>query len=225
MVTTGTGSPVVPWRMASVYDLKPRFQALLRPLMRRLASSGVTPNAVTAAAIVGSVAVGVALAVWPLRWALLAVPVWLFLRMALNAVDGMMARELGMATPLGAVLNELGDVVSDVALYLPLARFAPLATWPLVAFALGAVVTEMAGVTSQALGGGRRYDGPMGKSDRAALTGAMATLTACWPDALAGWPWVFAAAAALTAWTTCNRLRAGLRALRAAAAGGGASHA
>ncbi len=40
--------------------------------------------------------------------------------MALNAIDGMLAREHAMQTPLGAMLNELGDVVSDAALYLPL---------------------------------------------------------------------------------------------------------
>src|SRR5512137_909944 len=104
--------------MPSVYDLKPRFQSLLRPAMRGLAEQGCTPNAVTLAAIGGSFALGALLLARPGRWTLLAVPVWLFLRMALNAVDGMMARELGMSSNLGAVLNELGDVLSDLALYL-----------------------------------------------------------------------------------------------------------
>jgi len=44
--------------MPSIYDLKPRFQGLLRPLIGRLARAGVTPNAVTLAAVAGSVAVG-----------------------------------------------------------------------------------------------------------------------------------------------------------------------
>jgi CDP-diacylglycerol--glycerol-3-phosphate 3-phosphatidyltransferase len=35
--------------------------------------------------------------------------------MALNAIDGMLAREHDMQSPLGAMLNELGDVLSDVA--------------------------------------------------------------------------------------------------------------
>jgi len=36
--------------------------------------------------------------------------------MALNAIDGMLAREHHMQSKLGAILNELGDVVSDTVL-------------------------------------------------------------------------------------------------------------
>jgi CDP-diacylglycerol---glycerol-3-phosphate 3-phosphatidyltransferase len=207
--------------MPSVYDLKPRFQALLRPLMRRLAAAGVTPNAVTLAAVAGSVAVGALLVARPTRWALLAVPVWLFLRMALNAVDGMMARELGMTTTVGAFLNELGDVLSDLALYLPLAVVEPSALWPVVAFAFGAVLTEMTGVVGQALGGGRRYEGPMGKSDRALAIGALALATAVYPGARVLWPWLLAAGTLLAASTCANRARAALRAVAGRAAGRG----
>src|SRR3954462_5322273 len=108
--------------MPSVYDLKPRFQKLLRPLMKWLARHGFTPNAVTLISIIGSIAVGAAGSQAATHAALLLLlPAWLFARMALNAIDGMMARELGMATQLGAVLNELGDAVSDLGLYLPLA--------------------------------------------------------------------------------------------------------
>lgn len=42
-----------------------------------------------------------------------------FIRMALNALDGMLARECNQQTRLGAILNETGDVISDIALYLP----------------------------------------------------------------------------------------------------------
>jgi len=205
----------------SVYDLKPRFQALLRPGIRRLAAVGVTANMVTIAAVVGSIGVGALLVLWPSRWALLALPIWLFLRMALNAVDGMMARELGMASRLGAVLNEIGDVLSDLALYLPLATVAPPAAGAVVAFSFGAVLTELSGVLAQALGDRRRYEGPMGKSDRAALIGLLAVVTAVWPEVGRWWTWVFAAAAVLTALTCFNRLRAALRALDDQPAAGG----
>jgi CDP-diacylglycerol--glycerol-3-phosphate 3-phosphatidyltransferase len=207
--------------MPSVYDLKPRFQALLRPLTRRLAAAGVTANMVTVAAVLGSVGVGALLVLERSRWALLAVPAWLFVRMALNALDGMMARELGMASRLGAVLNELGDVLSDLALYLPLAVVAPPAAGAVVAFSFGAVLTELSGVLAQALGDRRRYEGPMGKSDRAALTGLLAAVTAIWPEVGRWWAWVFAAAAVLTAVTCMNRLRTALRALDDRPAAGG----
>ena len=45
--------------------------------------------------------------------------------MMLNALDGMLAREFDRPTPLGALLNEIGDLVSDAALYLPLALLLP----------------------------------------------------------------------------------------------------
>jgi len=108
--------------VASIYDLKPAFQGLLRPFTRALARAGVTANAVTLAAVALSLAVGAALALTHgSRAALLLLPAALFARMALNAVDGMLAREHGQKSKLGALLNELGDVVSDTALYLPLA--------------------------------------------------------------------------------------------------------
>ena len=45
--------------------------------------------------------------------------------MAFNAIDGMLAREFGQKSRLGAYLNELTDVVSDAALYLPFAWLPP----------------------------------------------------------------------------------------------------
>ena len=200
--------------MTSVYDLKPRFQAFLRPAMRALARAGVTPNAITTAALVGSVAVGGAIAAGEARWILAVLPAWLFVRMALNALDGMMARERGQATQLGAVLNEVGDVVSDLALYLPFALRAPEAALPVVLFTAAAVLTEFCGVLGQALGGSRRYDGPMGKSDRALVVGAYALALAFHAPAADAAPWLFDALAALALLTCWNRLTRTLAELR-----------
>ena len=195
----------------SVYDFKPRFQAILRPLSNRLARAGVTANAVTVAAMLGSVAVGWADAfAWAWPPILLLLPLWLFVRMALNAIDGMLAREHGMKTLLGGVLNEVGDVVSDTALYLPLSSYTPGVLWPVVFFTIGAALTEFCGLLGQALGGARRYDGPMGKSDRAFLIGALAVATFVFPSLYKVWPWVFWAAALLTAVTCVRRCRSAL---------------
>ena len=106
----------------TIYDLKPAFQNLLRPVCKTLANAGVTANQVTTLALLLSIAVGAAFALYPTAaWAAFLIPVWLFLRMALNAIDGMLAREHDMQSDLGGVLNELGDVISDTALYLPFA--------------------------------------------------------------------------------------------------------
>src|SRR4051812_38661529 len=97
----------------SIYELKPRFQALLRPLTASLFRAGVTANQVTIAACVVSVVIGAALVLYPAPALFALVPAWLFLRMAFNAIDGMLAREFRQASPLGAYLNELTDVISD----------------------------------------------------------------------------------------------------------------
>jgi len=159
--------------LASVYDLKPAFQGLLRPLCRVLARAGVSANQVTVAAVLLSAAAG-SLIVWQpaARWPLLLLPAVLLLRMALNALDGMLAREHGMKSALGGILNELGDVVSDAALYLPLGLVPGVEPWLVVAVALLAALTEMTGVVAVQVGASRRYDGPMGKSDRALVLGA-----------------------------------------------------
>lgn len=197
--------------MASVYDIKPRFQARLRPLAGRLAGRGVTANQVTVAAAAGSCAVGGLLLLAPLAvWLFLLVPVWLLVRMALNAIDGMLAREHGMTTRLGAVLNEVGDVVSDVGLYLPFAVFDARTRWLILLFLFGAVLTELCGVLMQALGASRRYDGPMGKSDRAVLVSIAALVPVFAPAWLSAWGPLFALGAGLVAWTCINRVRRGL---------------
>lgn len=201
--------------MPSVYDLKPKFQNLVRPVMNVLARAGLTPNVVTVTAIVGSIVAGVAVSQSAARPALLLLlPVWLFLRMALNAIDGMMARELGMSTDFGAILNELGDAVSDLGLYLPLSFVYEPARWPVIAFSIGAVLTEFSGVLGRALGASRHYEGPMGKSDRAFVVGALGLVTFLFPGALSAWPWIFAIASLLTVATCLNRVARALKELR-----------
>jgi len=166
--------------MPSLYQLKPGFQRLLRPLAARLASHGVTANQITIATGAASAILGAFLAREHRGWILL--PIFLFVRMALNAIDGMLAREHGQQSRLGAILNELMDVVSDAALTLP---FATLAGWDPLAVAAAiffATLTEMAGVMGLAVGSTRRNDGPFGKSDRALALGTLgAWLALGWP--------------------------------------------
>ncbi|MCS3806119.1 phosphatidylglycerophosphate synthase [Chromobacterium alkanivorans] len=197
--------------MPSIYQLKSRFQDLLRPLLRGLVAVGVTANHVTVGAMLASVAYGGWLACQPgqpLPWLLL--PLFLFLRMALNAIDGMLAREHGQKSRLGGILNEVGDVVSDAALYLPFALLLAQPAWAVLAVAL-ALLTEFVGVLGPSLGATRRYDGPMGKSDRAFAYGAYGLLLGLWPQAAAWGGWVFGLSAALMALTCVNRARAILK--------------
>jgi len=164
--------------MPSVYQLKPRFLALLAPLSVRLAQRGVTANQVTTLACLLSIGYGAALSLlqWQqmdaARWLWLGLPLFLFIRMALNAIDGQLARDHGQKSRLGGLLNEMGDVLADGALFVPLALIPELWAALIALFIWLALLTEYAGVAGLLIGGGRRYEGPMGKSDRATLIGA-----------------------------------------------------
>lgn len=162
--------------MPSIYGLKPGFQNLLRPLVNGLARIGVSANQVTIAGLLLSLIAGVMIA-----WArggrmLLILPAVLFLRMALNAMDGMLAREHGQKTSLGALLNELGDVIADAGLYLPLAVVPGFDARLVVGVVVLSILTEMTGVVAVQIGASRRYDGPFGKSDRAFIFGLLGLL-------------------------------------------------
>jgi CDP-diacylglycerol--glycerol-3-phosphate 3-phosphatidyltransferase len=207
----------------SIYQLKPAFQSLLRPGVRRLAALGVTANQVTLLACGVSLLLGLGLYAAPgLAWGWFGlIPLWMLLRMALNAVDGMLAREHGQQSLLGAYLNELTDVLSDAALYLPFARVAPFDPLWIGVVVLMAALSEMAGLQGLALGGQRRYDGPMGKSDRAFVFGALGLLVALaaqgpgLPPAWALLGLLLPLVAALTALSIVNRVRCGIRSARA----------
>ena len=197
----------------TIYGLKPRFQALLRPLAGALYRAGVTANQVTLFACIVSVALGALLCVAYEHNALfLLVPAWFFVRMAFNAIDGMMAREFGQASMLGAYLNELTDVISDSALYLPFALLPGSSPALVGAVIVLAILSEYAGVLGQAVGKERRYDGPMGKSDRAFIFGLIGLLAGLGTEMGALLPWVWAALALLIAVTIVNRVRRGLSA-------------
>lgn len=197
--------------MPSIYQLKPRFQNLLRPLVQRLHARGVTANQVTLAAATVSVLLGLLVAAFAgYLWLFALIPLWMFLRMALNAIDGMLAREFGQQSVLGAYLNELCDVIADSALILPFAMLPEVSPLWVVVATLLAVIVEYAGVMGPLVGAGRRYDGPLGKSDRAFVFGVLGAGVATgllpidWLDTL------FMLIAALLVWTLANRVRQGI---------------
>lgn len=202
--------------MPSIYGLKPRFQALLRPVMRQLAAAGVTANQVTVAAVILSLATGATIAWRGGGKTLLLLPVVLFVRMALNAIDGMLAREHNQKSALGAILNELGDVIADAGLYLPLGIVPGFDPRLLTCVVLLSILTEMTGVIAVQIGASRRYDGPFGKSDRAFVFGLLGLLVGL---GLKIERWLLAILALmilLLILTIGNRARQALREVRAA---------
>lgn len=158
--------------MISVYKLKPKFQQLLTPVLLFLNKNAITANQITISSILLSVIIGVLF--WNAdisKWFFLSLPIGLLLRMALNALDGMMARRFNQTSKLGEVLNEVGDIVSDVIIFFPLLKFQPESLYLIVIFIVLSIINEFAGLIGKIVGKERRYDGPMGKSDRALMLG------------------------------------------------------
>lgn len=185
--------------MAGVYDLKPGFVAALSGIEDRLAAARVTPTAVTlsalpvAAASAGVVAAG---ASWHPLWWVLVAPLAMA-RLALQALDGSLARRTGRCSRRGAVANELVDRASDVVMIgaLGLAASPALAASAVAA----ALLVSLTGVLAQALDGQRLTGGPMGKADRMAVL-ALAALAAPWAGtgALTAALWVMLAGSLAT---------------------------
>jgi CDP-diacylglycerol---glycerol-3-phosphate 3-phosphatidyltransferase len=150
-----------------VYAIKPAFQRSLGGAEAWLVARRVHPDVLTGAAL------GLAMLGGGLLYAgatapglLLLVPLVALGRIALNALDGLVARATGLARPWGEVLNEVSDRLADVALLGGLA-LAPTSDGRLGAATLVAVlVSSYLGLASKAAGGPRQYGGLMGKADR-----------------------------------------------------------
>ncbi len=163
----------------SIYQLKPQFQRFLAPLLRTLMRWKISPNKVTLSTLGLCVLFGGFLAVFPNNIYLwISYPLFMLLRMALNAIDGMIANKCGQKTALGALLNEMCDPISDIALYLPFAFLSTVSAALVILVVIMAVLAEFAGVVAIAIGVPRRFDGPMGKSDRAFCFGLLAIFVA-----------------------------------------------
>lgn len=195
----------------SIYDLKPKFQNLLRPLVIKLEQRGVTANQVTLTACAISVILGLILtALSGYHWLFMLIPIWLFVRMALNAIDGMLAREFNQKSCLGGYLNEITDVVSDAALYLPFAFVHPFDALQIGLIIWLSALTEFCGVLGQVQGKTRRYDGPLGKSDRAFLFGVLGLVYVFVPTLPDFLYWLLWVAIILLIVTSVKRVKSGL---------------
>jgi CDP-diacylglycerol--glycerol-3-phosphate 3-phosphatidyltransferase len=102
------------------------------------------------------------------------VPIWLFVRMACVTIDGTLAIDFGQKNRLGGILNEAGDIISDVALVFPLVVVTPFPVVSVLVLIPLIILCELAGISGQVLGGGRRQEGPLGKADRAIVFAALA---------------------------------------------------
>ena len=158
--------------MISIYKLKPKFQKLLMPLLKLLHNSGITPNFLTVFTIIFSFFIGYLFFLGiDNKIYFLFVSLGLLFRMMLNALDGMLATTYNLKSKEGEILNEIGDVLSDIAIYFPFIYFNSLSLELIIIFISLSVINEFCGLLAKSISGNRRYDGPMGKSDRAFFVG------------------------------------------------------
>ena len=151
-----------------IYSIKPKFQQFLSPLNNFLIKNKVHPTIINISALIISILAGVAFyysAQYP--FLLLYIPIMAFVRTALNALDGMVARELKVKNmQFGEVLNEFFDRISDASIFLGIAFSG------YVSIGLGVIVlviillNSYLSIVSKAAGGSRQYGGFMGKADR-----------------------------------------------------------
>lgn len=166
-----------------IYSIKPKFQQVLRAVEQPLVQWRVHPDVLTISALGLSLLGGFALFAsrWS-PWTLLAVPLVALLRTALNALDGMVAKDLGMARPWGEVLNEFCDRLSDVALFGGLLLTPGINAHLGIAAIILILLNSYLGTVAKAAGGKRQYIGLMAKADR------MVWLAIAAPVALLWWP-------------------------------------
>lgn len=161
-----------------LYEIKPAFQARLAGLADRLTALGVHPDTLTFAGLGCGIAGGSLLAAGLMLHQpvlLAAVPLLAFMRLAFNALDGMVAVRAGLARAWGKVLNEFCDRLADLAFLAPL-LFVPGMSATLVTAALCTTfLVSHLGVLAEAAGAPRQYGGVMGKADRMLWLG-LATL-------------------------------------------------
>jgi phosphatidylglycerophosphate synthase len=111
------------------------------------------------------------------RWLLLIAPLFCYVRLWLNMLDGMVAIAGRHASPRGEILNDLPDRVSDVLIFAGVAHSGlgntTLGYWT----AIFALLTAYVGTLGQAVGVQREFSGVMAKPWRMVVLHAGAWCT------------------------------------------------
>src|SRR2546430_13521184 len=125
---------------------------------------GISPDAISYLSILAALAA--ALCFWKSgknAWLLIIAPLFCYLRLWFNMLDGMVAVAAGKASRRGEILNDLPDRISDVIIFIGVAHSGLMN--PFIGYwaAIFAVITAYVGLFGQALGSQREFGGIMSK--------------------------------------------------------------
>ncbi len=191
--------------MDGLYALKPWYARRLGGLRGLLVARRVSPNAISATGVAAGAAAGAGLALLPHGGpAAVAVGAALAVRLAAANLDGGVARARGITSRAGAVANELGDRLAELAALAGVLALAP--GWLVAVAALAMSAPSWVALAGAAAGAPRLQGGPVGKTERAA--GLVLVALTGWAVPLLA---VLAVGSALTAALRLARLLAGAR--------------
>lgn len=190
-----------------IYGTKSKWQRALRPVVTLCVRNRIHPDIFTYTALILSF-----VAAFSLFWAgsnrawLWLVPLCVLVRLLLNLMDGLVAREIGLASTWGEVKNEFGDRVADTAIFLGLG-FGGYADVRLATLALALILcVSYLGILGKAVGGSRVYGGMFGKGDRM-ISLAVFTLYPLFSGNLTSYNWYLALVVLAATVTIIQRLR------------------
>jgi CDP-diacylglycerol--glycerol-3-phosphate 3-phosphatidyltransferase len=199
-----------------LYLLKGRFQKVVR----WIGGSWMTANMATLFGCVFIILVAASyysgLTYSGYRWLLLLVPVFIFLRLVMNTLDGMLSREYKTATVAGELWNETLDIVGDTVCYGAIYFVPNSPHLALTVFLILTWAAEYFGVLGKSMPGGRRRHETFGggKPDRAVWMGLLAFITFCYPSFFEYSEYYIGAVSVLVALTCVIRIRKTLQAAK-----------
>ena len=146
------------------------FRATARYAVRFCVAHRIDADTISYLSIVASAAAGVCF--WRAAdspWLLVVGPLFCYVRLWLNMLDGMVALAARQASARGEILNDLPDRLSDVLIFVGVAHSGLASPFSGYWAAIFALLTAYVGTLGQAVGVQREFSGPMSKPWRMVL--------------------------------------------------------
>ena len=171
----------------SLDSLRPHAKSILKPLVRVMSRTAITPDALSVISLIFAICAGMLYAVSGDSTTLvLAAGAMVLLNGIADAMDGELARSSGTAGKRGDFLDHVIDRYADVFIICGI-FFGAYVDWRIgVAAVVGTLLTSYLGVQAQAVGVGRYYGGILGRADRLVIIMLASILYFLYPQEIYG---------------------------------------